>query len=29
MAVLAVAVIVDLTWPVAAADDPEAEQSAH
>jgi uncharacterized membrane protein YoaK (UPF0700 family) len=29
MAILIVAVIVDLIWPVAAADEPQAEQSAH
>jgi uncharacterized membrane protein YoaK (UPF0700 family) len=29
MAILIVAIIVDLTWPVAAADEPQAEQSAH
>jgi uncharacterized membrane protein YoaK (UPF0700 family) len=29
MAVLTAAVIVDLIWPVAAADEPQAEQSAH
>jgi uncharacterized membrane protein YoaK (UPF0700 family) len=29
MAVLIAAVIVDLIWPVAAADEPQAEQSAH
>jgi len=29
MAILIAAVIVDLTWPVAAADEPQAEQSAH
>jgi uncharacterized membrane protein YoaK (UPF0700 family) len=29
MAVLTAAVVVDLTWPVAAADEPEAAQSAH
>ena len=29
MAVLTAAVVVDLIWPVAAADEPRAEQSAH
>lgn len=29
MAVLTAAVIVDVIWPVAAADEPQAEQSAH
>lgn len=29
MAILTAAVVVDLIWPVAAADEPQAEQSAH